>query len=505
MYGNAGSTYVRLLVLTALFLGLPALAAPEAIGEIAKVVADDGALGDLFGFSVHMSGDTLVVGAPFDQDQGAETGAAYIFEVDGTSWSQVAKLTTTNSGPGDRSGFDVWVSGNTAFFTTPRDGGNSGAAYLFENDGSGWSEIQKLVPSDPQGNGDFGQFLSLSGDTLLIGSGGKSDLGDRSGAAYVFEDSGSRWAEVVKLLPLDGSAGDQFGSSGSVVGDVAVIGAPSGHAPIDTPGAVYVYNYDGVSWLEQQKIQASDAAIGDRFGIDIDFDGERFIVGACINGIGNCVSAYVFRFDGSQWVEEAKLEPADITLDDTYGSRVAIEDDLAAVTARLDDEVAGDAGAVYTFRFEGTDWVQLAKVGASDGLAGDQFGANVYLEGGTMAVGALFGDGAGADSGAAYLFSGTRLFIAGTCPGEVTIDVTTIDPDKDVILFAGPDQGTSFVPWGKCGGTELDVAFARNWRSVTTDENGEYTLVRVFPSIWCGRYLQGMDRSCKTSNVVRLP
>jgi hypothetical protein len=100
---------------------------------------------------------------------------------------------------------------------------------------------------------------------------------------------------------------------------------------------------------------------------------------------------------------------------------------------------------------------------------------------------------------------GFELAISGTCPGETIITVTTPGPDQDVVLFAGTDQGTSYVLWGPCGGTELDVLYARQWRTLTTDGNGEGSITRSVGSNWCGRYLQALDRGCATSNVTRFP
>jgi hypothetical protein len=115
-------------------------------------------------------------------------------------------------------------------------------------------------------------------------------------------------------------------------------------------------------------------------------------------------------------------------------------------------------------------------------------------------------DGA-CDSGSFELGAAPALTLSltGTCPGEVTIDVTTPDPDQDVLLLGGTGQGTSFVPFGPCAGTELDLVFGRQWRSVTTDENGEASLTRTAFSGWCGRYLQALDRQCSTSGVAQFP
>ena len=116
------------------------------------------------------------------------------------------------------------------------------------------------------------------------------------------------------------------------------------------------------------------------------------------------------------------------------------------------------------------------------------------------------GDGA-CDSGSFELGAGPAfaLSVGGTCPGEITVELTTPNPDQDVIIFAGPGEGTSYVPWGPCAGTELDLAFGRQWRALTTGENGEASISRTVTSSWCGRYLQALDRSCATSGAAQFP
>ena len=87
----------------------------------------------------------------------------------------------------------------------------------------------------------------------------------------------------------------------------------------------------------------------------------------------------------------------------------------------------------------------------------------------------------------------------------MTLEVTTSAPEEDVILYGGLEEGVSVVPFGPCGGTQLDLAFARQWQVLTTDEDGKGSITRNFRELWCGRYFQGLNHGCSTSNVVQVP
>ncbi|MCI5139717.1 MAG: hypothetical protein D3922_15200, partial [Candidatus Electrothrix sp. AR1] len=152
---------------------------------VEKLLADDGAANDDFGLSVSVSGDTSVIGALGDDDNGSSSGSAYVFTRTYTGWTQAAKL-------------------------TPDDG----AAY-----------------------DSFGSSVSVSGDIAVIGAFGDGDNGSSSGSAYVFTRTDTGWTQAAKLTPDDGAADDYFGSSVSVSGDIAVIGAPNAN---EYPGSAYV-------------------------------------------------------------------------------------------------------------------------------------------------------------------------------------------------------------------------------------------------------------------------
>ncbi|MCH2162470.1 MAG: FG-GAP repeat protein, partial [Phycisphaerales bacterium] len=190
-----------------------------------RVVASEGATGDQFGYSVSISGDTMVVGVPGDNDNGSLSGSAYIFERNGNgAFSQVEKLVAKDGEAGDHFGTSVSISGDLvvvgAYLDSPK-GENSGSAYIFERDGNGaFSQVEKLVPNDGASDDFFGSSVFISGETVVVGMTGDSDNGANSGSAYIFERNGNgAFSQVEKLVPSDGASGDHFGWSVSISGE----------------------------------------------------------------------------------------------------------------------------------------------------------------------------------------------------------------------------------------------------------------------------------------------
>ena len=200
----------------------------QTVNESAKLLASDGAAGDVFGFEVAVSGDTAVVGAFRDDDKGTESGSAYVFVRSGTTWTQQAKLLASDGAAGDEFGFSVAVSGDTAVVGAFRDddkGTESGSAYVFVRSGTTWTQQAKLLASDGRLFDIFGISIAVSGDTVVVGASFDDDNGSASGSAYVFARSGTTWTQQAKLLASDGAFFDTFGTSVAVSGDTAVVGA----------------------------------------------------------------------------------------------------------------------------------------------------------------------------------------------------------------------------------------------------------------------------------------
>jgi uncharacterized repeat protein (TIGR01451 family) len=384
------------------------------------LLASDGASGDFFGLSVSVSGDTAVVGADLDDNPGGtDAGSAYVFVRSGTTWTEQQKLLASDGAAGDSFGNSVSFSGDTAVVGAYLDdtlgGMDAGSAYVFVRSGTTWTEQQKLLASDGAADDYFGRSVSVSGDTAVVGAyqyAYPDPTG--AGAAYVFVRAGTTWSEQQKLLASDGAAGDFFGNSVSVSGDTAVVGAPGHDAPGGTDsGSAYVFVRSGTTWTEQQKLLGSDDFTDDAFGWSVSVSGDTAVVGAYLDdtlGGTDAGSAYVFVRSGTTWTEQQKLLAPDGAAGDNFGRSVSVAGDTAVVGAAGDDTPGGaNAGSAYVFVRSGTTWTEQQKLLASDGLMDDGFGESVAISGDTAVVGAEADDTGAANKGSAYVFvrSGT--------------------------------------------------------------------------------------------------
>ena len=218
-----------------------------------KLTASDAQAFDQFGLGVSISGDTAIVGARFEDEKGAQAGAAYIFERDeggADNWGEVTKLTASDAQADDRFGTSVAISGDTAIvgaFAEDEKGSAAGAAYIFERDEGGadnWGEVTKLTASDAQARDFFGISVAISGDTAIVGARLEDEKGSNAGAAYIFERNqggADNWGEVTKLTAFDGQAFDLFGISVAISGDSAIVGAFGEDEKGGAAGASYIY------------------------------------------------------------------------------------------------------------------------------------------------------------------------------------------------------------------------------------------------------------------------
>ena len=218
------------------------------------------------------------------------------------------------------------------------------------------------------------------------------------------------WAadtEQQKLTASDGNAGDFFGNM-ALDGGTAIIGAVLSDDAGANSGSAYVFRFDGSDWTEQQKLTASDGAAGDFFGGVLALDGATAMVTASGDDDRgeNSGSVYVFRFDGSDWTEQQKLTASDGDALDCFGCSVAISGDTAVMGAANDEAAGAFAGSAYIFRFDGSTWVEEAKVTASDASANAFFGVAAAISDDVAVIGAL--DDFNAGSVYVFRFDGTH-------------------------------------------------------------------------------------------------
>jgi hypothetical protein len=370
----------------------PVIAAQSALTGLtspvqqAKLIASDGASGDLFGFAVAISNSTAIVGA-FNKGP----GVAYVFVRSGTSWSQQAELTASDGAQGDQFGASVAISGSTAVVGAYRNNSSTGAAYVFVRSGTAWTQQAKLTAFDRGAGDDFGAAVAVSGSTAVVGA----TYHAGAGAAYVYVQSGTTWTQRAELTASDAVANDNFGISVATTGSAAVVGARFKNS---NTGAAYIFGRSGSTWSQLAKLTASDGAANDNFGIATAISGTTVLVGA-YGKSSFTGAAYIFTGSGTTWTQQAKLIAADGAANDNFGISVAISGSIAVVGSPFK---ASSTGAAYVFVRSGTVWSQLAKLTAADGAANDSFGIAVAVSGSTGIVGAYVKN---QSRGAAYVFA----------------------------------------------------------------------------------------------------
>ena len=303
-----------------------------------------------FGTSVSISGDLLVVGAPNENSSatgvnnddgshdvnplGLDTGAAYVFVRNAANeWSQEAYLKASNTGENDEFGTAVSISGNTIVIGAPRENSadindqnddsanNAGAAYVFVRDAlANWAQQSYLKASNPDVEDRFGEAVSISGDTIVVGAEGEDSNTTgingpeddnslpESGAAYVFVRSGTSWSQQAYLKASNADAvedpdddegdlnGDGFGESVAILGDSIVVGSGGEDSSATglngdqvnnsttNAGAAYLFVRNGATWSQQDYLKASNTGVDDEFGSAVTLSGDIVVVGAVAEG-----------------------------------------------------------------------------------------------------------------------------------------------------------------------------------------------------------------------------
>ena len=345
--------------------------------------------------------------------------------------SQQAKLTASDAAAEDAFGSSVSIDGDYAIVGAHLEdagGTDAGAAYVFIRSGTSWSQQAKLTASDATAEDAFGSSVSIDGDYAIVGASLKNAA---AGAAYVFIRSGTSWSQQAKLTASDAGADDMFGKSISIDGEYAIVGAEFDDDGGTDAGAAYVFVRSGTSWSQQAKLTVSDGEVEDFFGFSVSIDGNYAIVGAESddNGASDQGVAYVFIRSGTSWSQQAKLTASDAEAEDFFGHSVSIDGDYAIVGAYAEDTGGTDAGAVYVFVRSGTSWSQQAKLTASDAEAEDRFGwagalsdGAVSIDGEYAIVGAQLEDAGGTNAGAAYTYYTDR-----TAPTISSVTSSTSD------------------------------------------------------------------------------
>lgn len=327
---------------------------PAGWEERARLVPSDGQSGDAFGWSVALSGDYALVGAPADDDQGFESGTAFVFQRVGNSWIEIDKLTASSVDDFDGFGTSVAIDNGIAFVGAPSADGvttNSGAVFFFLQSGQTFNEFQVLVASDGDGGDEFGKAVDMHWGMAVIGAPRDDSPGVDSGSAYVFTQGAISYFQTAKLTASDGVGFEEFGGAVDCDGSRALIGAHSAQGLALNTGAAYFFEMGGASWMEEAKLFDPEGVIADGFGYSVFLEGERALIGAPQNiaALAQEGRGYLAERRGGSWELTSKYAASDGTIFDFLGGSVLLHEDTALVGAPYEGESADQSGSIYVF------------------------------------------------------------------------------------------------------------------------------------------------------------
>jgi hypothetical protein len=341
------------------------------------LLASDAATEDRFGSSIAVHGDVLLVGAPGDDPVLANAGSAYLLGFDGQGWQEIQKLTAASAQTDGRFGSAVALSADLAVVGAEYQG----TAHVFRRQGTTWVEEQELRDSGLFPVSHFGGSVSLSGNVIAVGA--RYDYQNtalpRTGAVYVFRHNGSQWVQEQRLSPARGADLDQFGVSVALDGGYLVVGTPYDDRRGSNRGSATVFQYQGTSWVQLQKLFPNVGFARDLFGSQVAIEGTTVVVGSLEPDRSiNSGSAYVYRRQGTDWIQEQRLQPSNRGTPDYFGARLACQGSTILVGAPNRGSGRGNA---FLFRFDGSSWQEQRRFRRGDRAMEDHLGYAVALHG----------------------------------------------------------------------------------------------------------------------------
>ena len=303
--------------------------------ETGKILAPDGGPLDYFGGALDKSSEWLVIGAHNDSSNGGASGSAYVFQEITDSFVFHQKLVPIDIDTGFRFGFPIKFNDSLMHIGAHQADGDTfttGAIYVFEQVGFSWTQKQKVFASDGESLDGFGTRFDIFQEYMLIGANGDDDIGTVSGAAYIFQYNGSQWVETQKLHAFDGQQGDQFGRGVAIYGNWAAIGSIGDDDFGTASGSVYMYKYDSTSsqWLFNHKLYSATAEPFEFFGNETAIFEDRMIIGNSQWGNNGYGALYLFEFcaQGNQWQQTGRFG----------GPPYSFSDDMLGLSVYLDDK-----------------------------------------------------------------------------------------------------------------------------------------------------------------------
>lgn len=369
--------------------------------------------GDFFGYAVAATSEFTAASAPFDAEKGTRTGAVYIFKRNGLVFETTSHIIYPESATTeDYFGWSLDLDDETLVVGAPKNdknGVDAGSAYVYQHSGNNqWSFVKTLEPPNSAAGQEFGTTVALDNGIVAVGS--RFDMenyydegditnagGIAQGSVYLFEEANG-WNFSQKLVPADenGHLWDAFGQSFEIQENTIVVGAPgTDNTTYKAPGSVCVFEKSGNSWHQAARIEAAGGQTDDFFGADLSLDVNQLAIAApgnhnsLMSNQDQALGAtYVFTGSGANWLEEAKLEPADVVPEDRFGSGgIGFHTDYLVVGAPFSEEVTKSNGSAYFFKRE-NGWPESHKIIAPDPLNEDVFGGSLAVTEDLIFVGA---------------------------------------------------------------------------------------------------------------------
>ena len=382
----------------------------DTIYEDIQLSGTDSASGDEFGHSVSIDNGVAAIGAPFDDDNGANSGAAYLFDV--STGEQIVKLLPLDDVAGAEFGFSIAINNGIVAVgarTDDENGTNAGAAYLF--DASTGNQLFKLTPNDAEPNDEFGNSIAIDNDIVAVGAWRADEYGDGSGAAYLFDATTGN--QLDKLLPPTGNNYQTFGVSIAMDDGLVVIGARTFFDLNEGFIFAKAHLFDVSTGNQLNEFQPDILDLngdqGGHFADAIDIDNGLIAVGAPYRSVVWDFSGAAYVFNATTGEQLHFIFPDEVWDRDHFGISISINNGVVAIGSQEDDDNGFDSGSAYLY--DALTGNEISKLLASDGVEFDLFGTSVAIDGDVTVVGAK--GYTESHTGSAYVYSGTTNGIEG--------------------------------------------------------------------------------------------
>lgn len=431
-----------------LFSGLLLLSCVSAQGfnQITKILPNDGGEHDLFGHSVAVNGNVLVVSAIGDNQGAYSSGSVYIFELQEGGWTQAAKLVPKKAVAYGNFGYSVDVYGDTVVVGAPgydQAGGDSGAIFIYRKGTGDWALESMVIPADTSAGDYFGSAVAIYQNRILAGAYADDDSMGASGSAYIFLRSDGAWNQEIKLHASTPEMEAYFGSSVDIQDSLAVVGAWGKDDQGAESGIIYVFNLTPDGWRQQAFLTMAQNAPGAKLGTSVCVDGTIILAGA--PGTGRIGSGNLYRWIGDTWLLANEFAPAQLAGDE-WGRSLALNPQYACLGAPNSDIFTQDGGALFLYQNINDRWVLRSEPMQSDSTQQDNFGISLAISDQMLFAGAINDDDMGDSSGSVYVFDLEQLPTFTPTPTQTPTPRPTHTPTRTPTPTVTPRPTMTPVP-----------------------------------------------------------